>query len=235
MFLTPLRARACAGHSGCAVQEHLCRDQGADHPVQPAGRRGADLSCPTPACRSASFRSTPSSGSIAVLLNTLGRDAAEHDLYLQRLPQHRRARPEILPASRHLCDAADGRPHRAAGRRSDPAAPADEEFGDGGNRHQGLRAGDRAGGQTRFACRNSSPRALRHVESSGEFGDTVCYVYDLAPVFARWRAARRIVVAPDEPLAFEAMECDLPVPPAVAWAYLTDLDKKIRWQQGSTP
>ena len=74
--------------------------------------------------------------------------------------------------------------------------------------------------------------ALRHVESSNEFGDTVCYAYDLAPVFARWRAARRIVVAPDEPLAFEAMECDLPVPPAVAWAYLTDLEKRIRWQHG---
>jgi len=72
----------------------------------------------------------------------------------------------------------------------------------------------------------------RHVEPSTEFGDTVCYAYDLAPVFARWRAAHRIVVAPDEPLAFEAMECDLPVPPAVAWAWVTDLDKKMRWQQG---
>jgi len=72
----------------------------------------------------------------------------------------------------------------------------------------------------------------RHVEPSSEFGDTVCYAYDLAPVFARWRAARRIVVASDEPLAFEAMECDLPVPPAVAWAYVNDIDKKMRWQRG---
>src|SRR5438128_6043994 len=30
--------------------------------------------------------------------------------------------------------------------------------------------------------------AIRHVENLGEFGDTVCYVYDLAPIFARWRA-----------------------------------------------
>jgi hypothetical protein len=74
--------------------------------------------------------------------------------------------------------------------------------------------------------------ATRHVENSGDFGDTVCYVYDLAPIFARWRAARRIVVLPDEPLAFESMECDLPVPPAVAWAYITDVEKKIRWQFG---
>jgi hypothetical protein len=74
--------------------------------------------------------------------------------------------------------------------------------------------------------------ATRHVENTGEFGDTVCYVYDLAPIFARWRSLRRVIVRPDEPLAFESMECDLPVPPAIAWAYLTDVDKKIRWQHG---
>ena len=74
--------------------------------------------------------------------------------------------------------------------------------------------------------------AIRHVENIGEFGDTVCYVYDLAPIFARWRASRRIVVQSDEPLAFESMEIDLPVPPAVAWAYVTDVERKVRWQQG---
>jgi hypothetical protein len=73
---------------------------------------------------------------------------------------------------------------------------------------------------------------IRHVENIGEFGDTVCHVYDLAPIFARWHASRRIVVQSDEPLAFEPMECDLPVPPAVAWAYVTDVEKKARWQQG---
>jgi len=74
--------------------------------------------------------------------------------------------------------------------------------------------------------------AIRHVETNDEFGDTVCYVYNLAPVFAQWRAARRVFVERDEPLAFESMEIDLPVPPAVAWAYVTDVEKKIRWQQG---
>ncbi len=73
---------------------------------------------------------------------------------------------------------------------------------------------------------------IRHVEHGDDFGDTVCHVYDLAPVFTKWRAARRIFVAPDEAQAFESMECDLPVPPAVAWAYFTDIEKKIRWQQG---
>ena len=74
--------------------------------------------------------------------------------------------------------------------------------------------------------------AVRHVERSDDFGETDGYVYDLEPVFARWHAARRIVVARDEPLCFESMECDLPVPPAIAWAYMTDVEKKIRWQQG---
>jgi hypothetical protein len=74
--------------------------------------------------------------------------------------------------------------------------------------------------------------AIRHVEHSDDFGDTVCSVYDLAPVFAKWRASRRVFVERDEPLAFESMEVDLRVPPAIAWAYVTDVDKKIRWQQG---
>jgi hypothetical protein len=73
---------------------------------------------------------------------------------------------------------------------------------------------------------------VRHIENTGDFGDTICYVYDLAPIYARWRASRRVVVQPDEALAFEPMECDLPVPPAVAWAYVTDVEKKIRWQHG---
>ena len=44
--------------------------------------------------------------------------------------------------------------------------------------------------------------AVRHVEQSDDFGETAGYVYDLAPVFARWHAARRVVVAHDEPLCF---------------------------------
>jgi hypothetical protein len=74
--------------------------------------------------------------------------------------------------------------------------------------------------------------AIRHVENLDGFGETVCYVYDLAPIFALWRATRRVVVQHDEPLAFESMECDLPVPPSIAWAYVTDIEKKIRWQHG---
>ncbi len=74
--------------------------------------------------------------------------------------------------------------------------------------------------------------AIPHVETIDDFGETPCRVYDLAPVFAAWRASRRIVVERDEPLAFESMECDLPVPPAIAWAYVTDVARRMRWQQG---
>lgn len=73
---------------------------------------------------------------------------------------------------------------------------------------------------------------IAHIEANEDFGEIVCRIYDLAPVFRRWRAARRIVVEKDEPLAFESMECDLPVPPALAWAYLTDVERKACWQQG---
>lgn len=71
-----------------------------------------------------------------------------------------------------------------------------------------------------------------HTETSDDFGSTECRVYDLAPVFAQWRASRRIVVERDEPLVFESMECDLPVPPATAWAYVTDVARKNLWQKG---
>lgn len=74
--------------------------------------------------------------------------------------------------------------------------------------------------------------AIRHVEPSSELGDTACFVYDLAPVFANWRTSRRVLVQPGEPLSLEIVECDLPVPPAVAWTYVTDVSKKARWQQG---
>jgi hypothetical protein len=74
--------------------------------------------------------------------------------------------------------------------------------------------------------------AVPHVAHSDDFGETAGFVYDLAPVFTCWKAARRVVVARGEPLCFEAMECDLPTPPPVAWAYVTDVGKKIRWQQG---
>ncbi len=71
-----------------------------------------------------------------------------------------------------------------------------------------------------------------YVEPSTELGDTPVTVYDLHPVWERQSLARRVVVAPDEPLAFAPMEADLPVPSALAWAYVTDVKYQQRWQQG---
>ena len=74
-------------------------------------------------------------------------------------------------------------------------------------------------------------RAVSHVEHTDDFGDTAAYVYDLAPIFARWRASRRVVVTRDEPLCFESMELDLAVPPPVAWGYFNDVEKRNLWQR----
>jgi class 3 adenylate cyclase len=71
-----------------------------------------------------------------------------------------------------------------------------------------------------------------HVETNPELGDTAVAIYDLHPVWERQSLARRVVVAPDEPLAFAPMEADLPVPSALAWAYVTDVRYQQRWQQG---
>ena len=72
----------------------------------------------------------------------------------------------------------------------------------------------------------------RHVEHAADVGETPGYVYDLHPIWERHRDARRIRVAPDEPLAFEPLECDLPLPPALAWAYVVDTGNRMRWQKG---
>lgn len=71
-----------------------------------------------------------------------------------------------------------------------------------------------------------------HIEPSNELGDIEVSAYDLHPVWDRYCLTRRVVVAPDEPLAFAPMEADLPVPSALAWAYLTDVKYQQRWQQG---
>jgi uncharacterized protein DUF2652 len=71
----------------------------------------------------------------------------------------------------------------------------------------------------------------RHVEHSPNMGETKGYVYDLRPIWERHRATHRIRVAPDEPLAFEPLECDLPLPPPLAWAYVVDVGNRTRWQR----
>ena len=111
-------------------------------------------------------------------------------------------------------------------------APPDEELGDGGLRHQGLRDGDRAGGRGRSAC-PSSLRPRSATSNPQVNSATPCATSTiLAPIFARWRASRRIVVRPDEPLAFEFDGVRSAGTAGAAWAYVTDVGKKIRWQRG---
>ncbi len=73
---------------------------------------------------------------------------------------------------------------------------------------------------------------VAHVERSEDMGETRCHVYDIRQVWERRQAARRVVVSQDEPLAFESLECDLPVPPATAWSYVVDAANQSRWRQG---
>jgi hypothetical protein len=60
-------------------------------------------------------------------------------------------------------------------------------------------------------------------------GEVRAYVHDLHAVYARAREARRVFVAPEE--AWLAFEAELPVPPAVAWDYLTRTDHNRIWLQ----
>jgi hypothetical protein len=74
----------------------------------------------------------------------------------------------------------------------------------------------------------------RHVEGGSEFGTTEARVHDLYPVWQQRRAASRVEVRPDEPLTFSPQECELPVPPSLAWSYVTDAEAQKRWQEGLT-
>jgi hypothetical protein len=67
-----------------------------------------------------------------------------------------------------------------------------------------------------------------HAESYPDVGDVPAWVLDLE---RRWEAEserRRVLVGPgDEALA---VEVGLPVPPALAWEYLTSPEKRLLWQ-----
>jgi hypothetical protein len=62
---------------------------------------------PEESCRSASFRSMPSSASIAAS-PIRSPHAPQHDMQLQRLPQHGQLDLKFFLHLRRLCDAADG-------------------------------------------------------------------------------------------------------------------------------
>jgi len=75
------------------------------------------------------------------------------------------------------------------------------------------------------------PAALgldRHVESFPDVGDVPVYVLDLERRYADERERRRVVVA-ERDAAF-TLEQRLPVPPPVAWEFLTAPDRRLLWQ-----
>ena len=73
--------------------------------------------------------------------------------------------------------------------------------------------------------------SIRHVENLDEFGGTDCYVYDLAPIFALWRATRRgCGAARRAPWLSNRWNVTCRCRRPIAWAYVTDIEKKIRWQ-----
>lgn len=75
------------------------------------------------------------------------------------------------------------------------------------------------------------PRVVAAYEHVGE---VTAHVHALRPVWERRRAQRRIFVGPEEPHWLEPFTIDLLVPPARAWAYLTEPAYRGRWVQGMT-
>jgi class 3 adenylate cyclase len=67
-----------------------------------------------------------------------------------------------------------------------------------------------------------------HEQRCSGFGQVACWVRDLE---ARWREEQErtaVVVMPEE--SFGTFQRDVPVPPAVAWEWLTSPDKKVLWR-----
>lgn len=74
----------------------------------------------------------------------------------------------------------------------------------------------------------------RYTETYDHIGDVNAYVHALRPVWQKRRAQRRIFVGPDDQHWLKPFTIDLPVPPARAWAYLTEPNYRRRWVHGMT-
>jgi uncharacterized protein YndB with AHSA1/START domain len=74
----------------------------------------------------------------------------------------------------------------------------------------------------------------RFTASYDHIGEVGAFVHALRPVWERRRHQRRIFVEPDEPHWLAPFSIDLPVPPARAWAYLTEPSYRGRWVHGMT-
>jgi hypothetical protein len=76
--------------------------------------------------------------------------------------------------------------------------------------------------------------ARRRQRMHYDTGPVDAFVAPLRPVWEARRQARQLVVGLDEPLFIPPVVLELPVPPARAWAYLTDPSYVSRWMAGLT-
>ncbi len=70
-----------------------------------------------------------------------------------------------------------------------------------------------------------------HRETYEHIGEVTMYVHDLEARWKHEREHRRVIVSGDD--AEVSMELPLTAPPPVAWEYLTDPQKRVRWQVGT--
>ncbi len=68
-----------------------------------------------------------------------------------------------------------------------------------------------------------------HTEEHEHIGDTKYFVHSLEPVWERRRLQQRRFVGPNDPLWFNPIDIDLPVPQSRAWAYITNPVYRQRW------
>jgi uncharacterized protein DUF2652/polyketide cyclase/dehydrase/lipid transport protein len=76
--------------------------------------------------------------------------------------------------------------------------------------------------------------AIRHTETTDEFGDVALRVADMRPVWEARKVQERLAVEDTDPRAFDDVETDLPVSADRAWHYLTDPNLRGAWVKNVT-
>jgi uncharacterized protein YndB with AHSA1/START domain len=76
--------------------------------------------------------------------------------------------------------------------------------------------------------------AVRHTETTDEFGEVALRVADMRPVWETRKAQERLAVEDTDPRAFDDVEIDLPVSADRCWHYLTDPDLRGAWVENVT-
>ena len=147
---------------------------------------------------------------------------------VQRVQPHPGPRPQVRRPPR--------RDHRAEGRGAAGAArvgrdrrpSAAQERGRREARDPGVRAvqpGQPGGGGPR---RRGASACAAHVETYDRIGEVQLWVHDLEARWAEEEARARVFVTPEE--ASVTVTVSTPVPPQVAWEFLTTPGQRMTWQ-----